>query len=192
MNRIMSNNNVTVVRNAESVAEREDLEGSINISTPDGVFRANTLHVANRGRAVADAVCNHGTAFSKRTLMMVAALVAIAAEPAAAQDATRGMNVFKQCMICHAVGPGAQDKIGPELNGLDGRQSGSLTTFNYSAANKNSSFVWNEATFKQYIANPQAMIPGTKMPFAGLKDPQQISDLWAYLKQFNADGTIKH
>jgi cytochrome c len=191
MNRIMSN--VTVVRNAEAVAEREALEGSINISTPDGVFRDNSMHVANRGGAVVDAVCNHGTALSsKRTPVMVAALVAILAEPAAAQDATRGVNVFKQCMICHAVGPGAQNKIGPDLNGLDGRQSGSLTTFSYSAANRNSSFVWNEATFKQYIANPQAMIPGTKMPFAGLKDPQQISDLWAYLKQFNADGTVKH
>lgn len=52
--------------------------------------------------------------------------------------------------------------------------------------------VWNETIFKQYIANPRAMIPGTKMPFAGLKDPQQINDLWAYIKQFNADGSIKN
>jgi cytochrome c len=127
-----------------------------------------------------------------RTLMMVAASVAILTEAAAAQDATSGENVFKQCVICHAVGPSAQNKIGPELNGLDGRHSGSVTNFNYSDANKNSGFVWNEATFKQYIANPQAMIPGTKMLFTGLKDPQRINDLWAYLKQFNADGTIKH
>jgi cytochrome c len=124
--------------------------------------------------------------------MMVAASVAILAEAAAAQDATIGENVFKQCMICHAVGPGAQNKIGPELNGLDGRHSGGVTNFNYSDANKNSGFVWNEATFKQYIANPQAMIPRTKMLFAGPKDPQRINDLWAYLKQFNADGTIKN
>ena len=124
--------------------------------------------------------------------MVAAASVAILAEPAAAQDATSGESVFKQCMICHAVGPAVQNKIGPELNGLDGRHSGSLTNFNYSDANKNSGFVWNEATFKQYIANPQAMIPGTKMPFAGLKDPKQINDLWAYLKQFSADGTIKN
>ena len=154
MNRVMSNNNVMVVRNA-------------------------------------DGVSNDGAAFSRRTLMMIAASVAFLAEPAVAQDATRGENVFKQCVICHAVGSGAQNKIGPELNGLDGRQSGSLTNFNYSAANKNSSFLWNDATFKQYIANPQAMIPGTKMPFAGLKDRQQINDLWVYLKQFNTDGTIK-
>lgn len=127
-----------------------------------------------------------------RTVMMVAALVAIRAEVAAAQDATSGAKVFKQCGICHAVGPGAQSKIGPELNGLDGRHAGSAANFNYSDANKNSSIVWGEATFKQYIANPKAMIPGTKMVFTGLKDPQQINDLWAYLKQLNADGSTKN
>ena len=111
---------------------------------------------------------------------------------AAAQNVTSGADVFKQCTICHAIGPGAQNKIGPELNGLDGRHSGSVPNFDYSDANKNSGIVWNEATFKQYIANPQAMIPGTKMPFGGLKDPQQVNDLWAYIKQFNADGSIKH
>lgn len=127
-----------------------------------------------------------------RTVMMVAALVAIFVEAAAAQDATSGEKVFKQCTICHAVGSNAPNKIGPELNGLDGRHSGSVADFTYSDANKNSGLVWDKATFKQYIANPQAMIPGTTMPFAGLKDPQQINDLWAYLKQFNADGTIKN
>jgi cytochrome c len=191
MNRILSNNNVTVVRNADVVAERQGPESWINVFTPDGVFADNSVRVARRGRPLANAIRNYGTAFSKRTLMMVAVSVAILAEPAAAQDATRGEKVFKQCVLCHAVGSGAQSKIGPELNGLDGRRSGSVTNFNYSAANKSSGFVWSEATFKQYIVNPQAMIPGTKMPFAGLKDPQQTSDLWAYLKQFNADGTIK-
>lgn len=138
-----------------------------------------------------DAARNYGT-FVKSALITTAVSMVILAEPAAAQDAARGENVFKQCMICHAVGSGAQNKIGPQLNGLDGRQAGSLTNFNYSPANKSAGFVWGEATFKQYIVNPPAMIPGTKMPFAGLKDPQQISDLWAYLKQFLADGTIKH
>lgn len=127
-----------------------------------------------------------------RILMTIVASVGLLGDAAAAQDATSGENVFKQCVICHAVGPGVQNKIGPELNGLDGRHSGSVANFNYSDANKNSGFIWNEATFKQYIANPQAMIPGTKMSFAGLKDPQKINDLWAYLKQFNADGTIKN
>jgi len=121
-----------------------------------------------------------------------ATLFLVSATTALAQNVANGANVFHQCMICHSIGPDAQNKIGPELNGLDGRHSGSVANFNYSNANKNSGIVWGDATFKQYIANPQAMIPGTKMPFAGLKDPQQIDDLWAYLRQFNADGSTKN
>jgi cytochrome c len=127
-----------------------------------------------------------------RTKIIAIALTAISSAPAMAQDVTAGSKVFNQCAICHAVGVGAQNKIGPELNGLDGRHSGTVANYAYSSANKNSGVVWNETTFKKYIANPRAMIPGTKMPFAGLKDPQQINDLWAYLKQFNADGSIKN
>jgi cytochrome c len=127
-----------------------------------------------------------------KTEIIAVALIAISSAHAAAQDIAAGQKVFMQCMICHAVGSGAQNKIGPELNGLDGRHSGSAQNYAYSNANKNSGIVWDESTFKQYIANPRAMIPGTKMPFAGLKDTQQINNLWAYLKQFNADGTIKN
>jgi cytochrome c len=127
-----------------------------------------------------------------KTHVIVAALIAASSASAAAQDKAAGEKVFKQCMICHAVGADAKNKIGPELNGLDGRHSGSVANYTYSNANKNSGIVWSEATFKQYIANPRAMIPGTKMPFAGLKDIQQVNDLWAYLKQYNADGTIKN
>lgn len=124
-------------------------------------------------------------------MLVMAAMLAVFARAAAAQDVAKGEIVFHQCMICHAIGTDAQNKIGPELNGLDGRHSATVANFNYSDADKNSGIVWNEATFKQYIVNPRAMIPGTKMPFAGLKDPQQVNDLWAYIKQFNADGSIK-
>ena len=127
-------------------------------------------------------------------IKMLAAVTGIVGSvaTAAAQDVAAGEAVFRQCAICHSIGPGAQNKIGPELNGLDGRHSASVANFNYSEADKSSGIVWGEATFKQYIANPQAMIPGTRMPFAGLKDPKQIDDLWAYLEQFNTDGSIKH
>ena len=90
-----------------------------------------------------------------------------------AQDVEKGSNVFKQCQPCHAIGPGAQNKIGPELNGLDGRKAGTVANFNYSEANKNSGVVWNEQTFKEYIKDPKAKIPGTKMIFAGVKNEQQ-------------------
>ena len=73
--------------------------------------------------------------------------------------------MFNVCLVCHAVGPGAQNKIGPILNGLDGRKVGTLANFDYSDANKNSGIVWNKETFEDYIKNPQAKIPGTKMIF---------------------------
>jgi cytochrome c len=126
-----------------------------------------------------------------RTLMAAAALLAVATGTGLAQDATAGAKVFKLCAPCHNIGPGATNKIGPELNGLDGRHSGSVANFNYSEANKKSGIVWNETTFKKYIEDPRAMIPGTKMIFAGIKNPKQIDDLWAYVKQFDAEGNIK-
>ena len=79
----------------------------------------------------------------------------------------------------------------PAQNGLDGRKAGSVPNYQYSDANKNSGIVWNEAAFKEYIKDPKAKIPGTKMIFAGIKDEQEINDLWAYLKQFDANGNIK-
>jgi cytochrome c len=98
---------------------------------------------------------------------------------------------FFKCLPCHAVGPGAENKVGPELNGLDGRHAGTAANFNYSDANKNSGIVWNETPFKDYIRNPQAKIPGTKMVFAGITSPQEVDDLWAYIKQFGPNGEVK-
>ena len=107
-----------------------------------------------------------------------------------AQDAEKGKTVFNVCLVCHAVGPGAQNKIGPILNGLDGRKVGTLANFDYSDANKNSGIVWNKETFEDYIKNPQAKIPGTKMIFPGVKNEQQVQHVWAYISQFDADGNI--
>ena len=99
--------------------------------------------------------------------------------------------MFKKCSPCHKIGPGATNLVGPELDGLDGRHSGGVAGYSYSDANKNSGIVWDEATFKEYIKDPRAKIPGTKMVFAGIKNEQDINDLWAYLKQFDAAGNIK-
>jgi cytochrome c len=122
----------------------------------------------------------------------VAALIIHASACAAlAQDLANGQHAFNKCLPCHSIGPGAGNKIGPELDGLDGRRSGIVANFSYSDANKNSGIVWNEATFKEYIQDPQAKVPGTKMTFAGIKNDNEINDLWAYIKQFDADGNIK-
>jgi cytochrome c len=126
-----------------------------------------------------------------RTLITAAALLAASAAVTFAQDVDKGAIVFKKCAICHKIGPGATNLVGPELNGLDGRHSGSAAGYSYSDANKNSGIVWSEATFKEYIQDPRAKIPGTKMIFAGIKNEQEIADLWAYVKQFDAEGNIK-
>jgi len=122
---------------------------------------------------------------------MVAALVVAGGGAALAQDVEKGEHSFNKCLPCHSIGPDAENKIGPELNGLDGRHSGTAANFSYSDANKNSGSVWNEDKFKEYIKDPRAMVPGTKMIFAGIKNEQEVSDLWAYVSQFDADGNIK-
>jgi cytochrome c len=127
-----------------------------------------------------------------RSVLVLSALaLALMAGTARAQDAAAGEQVFKKCFPCHSVGEGAKNKVGPELNGLDGRHSGTAPGYSYTDANKNSGIVWNEATFKEYITNPKAKIPGTKMIFPGLPKESDRNDLWAYLKQFDADGKKK-
>jgi len=126
------------------------------------------------------------------TMTAIAAMsIAATATIAAAQDVAAGQHSFNKCLPCHAIGPDAENKIGPELNGLDGRHSGTAPNYSYSDANKNSGIVWGEATFKEYIKDPAAKVPGTKMTFLGIKNEQEINDLWAYIKQFDAEGNIK-
>ncbi len=108
-----------------------------------------------------------------------------------AQDLAAGEQSFRKCSPCHSVGEDARNKVGPELNGLDGRKSGTAAEYSYSEANKNSGITWGADTFKDYIQNPMAKIPGTKMAFAGIKNETEITNLWAYLAQFKADGSKK-
>jgi cytochrome c len=122
---------------------------------------------------------------------LIATSLALSSLAAQAQDLAAGEQSFRKCLPCHAVGDGAANKVGPELNGLDGRKAGTAPNYSYSDANKNSGMVWNEATFKEYIVNPMAKMPGTKMAFPGIKNETEIGNLWAYLKQFGPDGKIK-
>jgi cytochrome c len=118
------------------------------------------------------------------------AMVALAASvgAAAAQDAAAGEKVFAKCKICHQVGEGAKNGVGPVLNGVFGRKAGSEEGYNYSTANKSSGLTWDEATLKQYLKNPRAMVPGTKMIFPGISNEKDVDDVIAYLKQFAPDG----
>jgi cytochrome c len=127
--------------------------------------------------------------------LTLSALVVIAssatASAALAQDAAAGKTSFNKCLACHAVGEGARNKVGPQLNGLVGRKSGTAPDYSYSDANKNSGITWNEAQFKDYINDPKAKIPGTKMAFAGIKNEKEVNDLWAFLAQYDKDGKTK-
>ena len=126
------------------------------------------------------------------TRWAIAGVVVIASVGgAAAQDIAAGENSFKKCLPCHSIGPDAKNKVGPELNAIDGRKSGTAEGYNYTEANKNSGITWNEAEFKDYIKDPRAKIKGTKMVFAGIKNDSEIANLWAYLKQFDASGNKK-
>jgi cytochrome c len=123
-----------------------------------------------------------------RHLVFALGAAVLLSAPSYAQNTAEGEKVFAQCRACHQVGPTAKNGVGPVLNGLFGRKSGSIEGYNYSPANKNSGITWDEATFREYIKDPKAKIPGTKMIYAGLKDEKRIDDLIAYLKQFDEKG----
>jgi cytochrome c len=125
-------------------------------------------------------------------LALVAAVGLVVSTGAAlAQDVAAGETSFRKCAPCHSIGPDATNKVGPVLNGLNGRPAGSVDGFNYSDANKGSGITWGEAVFKEYIKDPRAKVPGTKMVFAGIKSEKELGDLWSYVSQFDKDGNVK-
>ena len=124
-------------------------------------------------------------------LVLAGVIVVASSAGALAQDVAAGETSFKKCMPCHRIGEGAKNLVGPELNGLEGGKSGSAEGFSYTEANKNSGITWDEAQFKEYITNPRAKIPGTKMVFAGISSETERNNLWSYLKQFDATGKKK-
>lgn len=127
-----------------------------------------------------------------RSLVAALALATVSfATSACAQDVAAGEKSYNKCRACHQVGETAKNTVGPVLNGLFGRKSGTIEGYNYTDANKNSGITWDDAVFAEYIKDPKAKIPGTKMAFAGIKKEDEIKDLTAFLKQFGADGKKK-
>ena len=171
---------------------------------PTGLFigwklRPNSQTASRGPLSMARALCHNGYVLPRpeqkeprmKKLILSALIIVTSSATALAQDAAAGKTSFNKCMACHSIGEDAKNKVGPELNGLDGRKSGTAPDYNYSEANKNSGITWNEANFKEYIKDPKAKVPGTKMFFAGIKNEKEVNDLWAYVSQFDKDGKTK-
>jgi cytochrome c len=128
---------------------------------------------------------------STMTLAAAVAFAALTGSALAAGDPAAGEKVFAKCKACHKAGEGAANAIGPELNGLNGRKAGAVDGYNYSDAMKGSGITWDEASFKEFVKNPKAKVPGTKMVFPGLPSEGDADNLWAYLSGIGADGKAK-
>ena len=125
-----------------------------------------------------------------RTTIAVAALVVSVSGALAAGDPAAGEIVFKKCAACHAVGEGAKNKVGPELNAVLGRTAGTLEGYSYSQAMKDAGaggVVWTPETLAEYLPKPRDFVKGTKMSFPGLPNPDDLTNVIAYLATFSPD-----
>ena len=114
--------------------------------------------------------------------MSVVLTCAATAAFAQSGDATRGERLFnQQCKTCHTVEKGGRNGIGPNLFGVAGRKAASIAGFSYSAALTNAKITWTNDKLKAWVTNPQKMVPGTRMTFAGFSDPAKADDVVAYL-----------
>lgn len=103
---------------------------------------------------------------------------------AADSNATRGEKIYQRCAACHSLD---RNRSGPKHCGVFGRRAGSVPGFSYSSAMTKSGIVWDEASLDRFLANPLKAVPGTRMGYAGVRDPQERADLIAYLKQASKD-----
>jgi cytochrome c len=116
-----------------------------------------------------------------QAILVLGILATMGAGSALAADVEAGKTAFKKCALCHTAEAG-KNKIGPSLFGIVGRKSATLEDFNYSEAMKKFDHTWDEGTLDEYLADPRATVPGTKMIFPGIKDKVEREDVIAYLE----------
>jgi cytochrome c len=110
-------------------------------------------------------------------------LLSLGTAEAQSGDAARGERVFAQCKACHTVDKGGRNGIGPNLFGVFGSKAGAIAGFDFSDEMKASGIVWDDRTMAEYLKDPKGRIPANKMLFAGIRRPEQLDDLLAYLKK---------
>lgn len=101
---------------------------------------------------------------------------------AGAADADAGKKVFRKCAVCHTLEAGGKNKIGPALSGVIGRTAGTGKGYRYSKAMKAADFTWTAETIDRYLTAPKKFVPGNKMPFPGLKKPDDRANVIAYIQ----------
>jgi cytochrome c len=115
-----------------------------------------------------------------RTLALLGATLLVIGNARADGDPARGEVRFQECAACHKLDAGSNG-VGPSLHGIFERKAGELADFHYSPALKRSGITWSSQTLEAYLTDPQALVPGNRMPYAGMADPQGRADLIAYL-----------
>jgi len=116
---------------------------------------------------------------NRKTVAYLCLLLVMAVAPPAAADAEHGKALYQACAACHTDRP---DALGPSLKGVVGRKSAALDDFRYSNPMKRANLTWDEAHLRAYILDPQATVKGNRMPFGGIREPNDADDIVAYLK----------
>jgi cytochrome c len=121
-----------------------------------------------------------------KLLVMLVVLMVVATAPCRAADADpqHGAQIYQRCLACHSL---EYNRSGPRHCGLFGRQAGTLPGYAYSKAMKASGITWDDLSLDRFLENPLKTLPGTKMAYAGVKDPQERADLIAYLRHATGD-----
>ena len=117
-----------------------------------------------------------------RVTSALAVTLLLAGAARADGDAARGEKKFGDCAACHKLEAGANN-VGPSLHGIFGRKAGEIADFRYSPAIKRSAIVWTPETVDKFITDPQAMVPGNRMPYAGMANAADRADLIAFLSK---------
>jgi len=122
----------------------------------------------------------------RKTLIIAAAMLTASTVPALSEgDVAKGEAVFKRCSACHAIGEGAKNRVGPQLNGIIGRAAGGDPDYAYSAAMKKAGedgLVWTPEELRNFLSAPKKKIPGNKMALAGISKPGDLDNLIAYIE----------